>query len=132
MMTEFVTVELPEKPSHIAPDGSEIRALTSFAGKGGMAHCTLLPGQVSEAVTHRTVEEIWYFLQGRGEVYRKQGEREEVTAVYPTLTLTIPLGTHFQFRNTGDEPLCFVIVTMPPWTGKDEAVRVVDYWTPHK
>jgi mannose-6-phosphate isomerase-like protein (cupin superfamily) len=48
--------------------------------------------------------------------------------VSPGLTLSILLGTHFQFRNTGATPLRFVIVTMPPWPGKDEAVRVGDHW----
>ncbi len=33
-----------------------------------------------------------------------------------------------QFRNTGDEDLCFVIVTMPPWPGAEEARRVTDHW----
>jgi mannose-6-phosphate isomerase-like protein (cupin superfamily) len=128
---DFTTAALPQDANNLAPDGSEIRKLVSVSA-GNMAHCTLHPGQVSEAVTHKTVEEVWYFLQGRGQVYRKQGEHEEITEVYPSISLTIPLGTHFQFRNTGDEPLCFVIVTMPPWSGADEAVRVPDYWTPHK
>ncbi len=127
-MSDFTTVELPEKPNYLAPDGSEIRLLASVEA-GNMAHCTLHPGQVSKAVKHKTVEEIWYFLQGRGEVYRQQGESTEVVDVVAGVSLTIPLGTQFQFRNTGDEPLCFVIVTMPPWTGADEAVRVEDYWT---
>jgi len=44
-----------------------------------MAHCTLLAGGVSKPVHHRTVEEIWYCVEGDGEVWRKQGDREEVT-----------------------------------------------------
>jgi len=35
--------------------------------------------------------------------------------------LTIPVRTRFQFRNTGETPLRFVIVTLPPWPGQDEA-----------
>lgn len=128
----FTTTQLPAMPNYLAPDGSEIRTLVR-AGDGSMAHCTLHPGQVSEAVRHKTVEEIWYFLQGRGKVYRKQGGRHEETDVYPGISLTIPLGTHFQFRNTGDEPLCFVIVTLPSWPeNAEETVRVADYWTPSK
>jgi mannose-6-phosphate isomerase-like protein (cupin superfamily) len=80
------------------------------------------------AVTHRTVEEFWFILAGRGQVWRKQGEREEVTKVEPGMALTIPLGTHFQFRSERDAPLDFVIVTMPPWPGDHEAVRVRDHW----
>jgi mannose-6-phosphate isomerase-like protein (cupin superfamily) len=44
------------------------------------------------------------------------------------VSLTIPRGAHFQFRNTGDAPLGIVLVTMPPWPGEQEAVRVDDHW----
>lgn len=128
-MPDFETRLTPENVDVIAPDGSEIRLLVTAKG-GSMAHCTLPPGAVTLAVTHKTVEEVWYFLEGEGQVWRKQGEREEVTEVRPGLSLSIPLGTHFQFRNTGTSALRFVIVTMPPWPGDDEAQRVADYWLP--
>jgi mannose-6-phosphate isomerase-like protein (cupin superfamily) len=111
----------------LAPDGSKIRLLVSTS-RGSMVHCTLPPGGVSKAVTHRTVEEVWYFLEGTGQVWRKSGGEDEVLEVSADVSLSIPLGTHFQFRNTGDAPLRFVIVTMPPWPGAQEAVRVADYW----
>ena len=44
--------------------------------------------------------------------------------------LTIPLGTHFQFRSLGPEPLAAVAVTMPPWPGPGEAVPVPGTWSP--
>ena len=110
-----------------APDGSEIRLLHELRG-GGLSECTLPPGGVSAAVTHRTIEEIWLFTEGSGQVWRKQGDRESVTDVSPGVSLTIPLGTHFQFRNMGEWPLKFVISTMPPWPGEYEAPRVPDYW----
>jgi len=68
------------------------------------------------------VEEIWYFLAGQ--VWRKQDDREKVVDVHPGLSLTIPAETHFQFRNTGDEPLQFIIAAMSPWPGEDEAVAL--------
>ena len=120
------TVRLPEK-YELAPDRSEIRPLLSMR-RGGLAHCTLAPHGISLAVEHRTIEEIWYFLHGRGQVWRKQGDREEVVDVGPNTCLTIPTGTHFQFSNTGEDPLCFIIATMPPWDGEEEAVRVQDHW----
>jgi hypothetical protein len=43
-------------------------------------------------------------------------------------SLNIPLGTRFQFRNTGAEPLCFIIATLPPWPGEDEAITQVGHW----
>ena len=111
----------------LAPDGSEIRFLPQVP-EGSMVHCTLPPGAVTLAVTHRTVSELWYVLAGAGELWRRQGERAEVTQLHPHTAHSIPLGTEFQFRNPGVEPLTFVIVTMPPWPGMDEAVRVEDYW----
>ena len=111
----------------LAPDGSEIRLLPGVCAASA-AHCTLPAGGTSRAVHHQTVEEIWYFLEGRGQVWRRQGDREQVVDVEPGVALTIPLGAHFQFRNTGTGPLAFFIVTMPPWPGPHEAVRVKDYW----
>ena len=111
----------------LAPDGSEIRLLPQTTG-GSMVHCTLPPGAVSLAVVHRTVDELWYVLAGAGELWRRQGQEEQVEALLPHTAHSIPLGTHFQFRNPGPEPLSLVIVTMPPWPGMDEAVRVADHW----
>ena len=121
------TKRLPRRHDCLAPDGSEIRLLAATS-RGSCVHCTLAPGAVSLAVTHRTVDEIWYFLRGSGEVWRKFGDREEVVEVAAGMCLTIPCGAHFQFRNTGRIPLRFVLVTMPPWPGEVEAVLVPDYW----
>jgi len=95
-----------------------------------MAEFALAAGQVAAAVTHRTVEEIWYVLSGRGEMWRRQGSHEQVIALEPGVCLTIPLGVHFQFRALGDGPLRVLGVTMPPWPGGDEAIRVSGPWTP--
>lgn len=121
------TKRLPEPYDTIAPDGSEIRLLPATA-RASMVHCTLPAGGVSQAVAHRSVEEIWFFLEGEGQVWRSQDGVEEVTDVRPGTGLTIPLGTHFQFRGTSAAPLRFLIATMPPWPGDDEAYRVPDHW----
>jgi mannose-6-phosphate isomerase-like protein (cupin superfamily) len=89
-----------------------------------MAHCTLPPGNVSQAVKHKTIDEIWYCLQGQGQIWRKQDEPGKVVNIRPGICLTIPTGTVFQFRNIGEEPLCFIIATMPPWPGNDEVITV--------
>jgi mannose-6-phosphate isomerase-like protein (cupin superfamily) len=60
---------LKTDPDYSAPDGSEIRLLLNVKG-GGLAHCTLPPAATTLAVRHRTVEEIWYFLDGTGEVWK--------------------------------------------------------------
>ena len=38
----------------------------------------------------------------------------------PDLCLTIPAGTSFQFRATGDSPLSAFAVTMPPWPARSD------------
>ncbi|HEY7648659.1 MAG TPA: cupin domain-containing protein [Methylomirabilota bacterium] len=126
-MTIFKTKRVPAARDAVAPDGSDVRVLLGLDA-GGMAHFELGPGRTSTAVTHRTVEEIWFFLSGRGEMWRKQDGREEIVPVESGVCLTIPLGTHFQFRSLGPEPLAAVGVTMPPWPGEGEAVMVRGKW----
>lgn len=126
-MTEFTTGTLPREPDVVAPDGSDVRILLGLAG-GGMAHFELAPGKTSKAVRHRTVEEIWYILRGVGQMWRRQDGREEIVELSQGTCLTIPLGTEFQFRSSGNEPLSAVAITMPPWPGEDEAVLVEGHW----
>jgi mannose-6-phosphate isomerase-like protein (cupin superfamily) len=125
--SSFATRQLGEEYDVLAPDTSEIRLLVGTS-RGSLAHGTLPPGRVSLAVAHRTVEEVWYVTAGRGQVWRKQGDYETVVDVAAGTALTIPTGVHFQFRTIGPEPLCFVMWTMPPWPGEQEAIRVPDHW----
>jgi mannose-6-phosphate isomerase-like protein (cupin superfamily) len=126
-MTAFATLRLPAQPTVVAPDGSDVRVLLGLPG-GSMAHFELAAGKVSAAVTHRTVSEVWYVLSGAGEMWRKQGEREEVVPLQPGVCLTIPLGTHFQFRASATQPVAAIAITMPPWPGESEAVMVPGRW----
>lgn len=128
-MTPYDTTRLPVNRTTVAPDGCDVRVLLALP-RGSMAHFSLAPGTTSAAVTHRTVEEIWFFLSGRGEMWRTQAGREEITRVEPGACLTIPLGTHFQLRALGAEPLAAVAVTMPPWPGLAEAEVVPGKWEP--
>jgi mannose-6-phosphate isomerase-like protein (cupin superfamily) len=127
--TDFVTTSVPACADAIAPDGSEVRLLPRLA-RGGMAHFTLAAGTTSRAVTHRTVEEIWYCVAGRGEMWRSAEGHEEVVTLAPGVAITIPLGTRFQFRAAPDGPFRAVGVTMPPWPGDDEGVVVEGPWEP--
>ena len=129
-MTAFESHQVAADYDLLAPDGSEIRLLHSMPGASAV-HCSLPVAAVSLPARHRTVAEIWYFLAGRGQVWRRQAKREEVLEVRAGISLTIPLGTSFQFRNTGDAPLEFIIVTMPPWPGADEAILLdAGKWPP--
>jgi len=128
-MRDFATKQMSTTPEHVAPDGSDVRELLSLQG-GGMAHFELAAGQTSIAVAHQTVEEIWFFLGGRGQMWRRQVAREQIVDVYAGVSITIPQGTCFQFRSEGPDPLAAVGVTMPPWPGMDEAVEVDGIWEP--
>jgi len=110
-----------------APDGSAVRVLCATA-RGSMISFTLAPGAVSRPVAHRTVEEIWYVVVGRGQLWRKRDAVEEVVGLAPGVSLTIPVGTEFQFRNDGDGPLQIVAITMPPWPGGGEAIAAKGAW----
>ena len=122
------TNRLPGGYTAIAPDCSEIRELVGVDG-GSMVHCKLPMGKTSIAVAHKTVEEVWYVLHGRGQVWRAQNGGESIFDVSPGTALTIPLGASFQFRNVGAEDLCLIIVTIPPWPGEDEAYQVEGPWS---
>jgi mannose-6-phosphate isomerase-like protein (cupin superfamily) len=63
-------------------------------------------------------------------MWRSAGDVAEIVELSPGICLTIPLGTHFQFRSLGPDPLAAVAVTMPPWPGEDEAVFVDGPWDP--
>jgi mannose-6-phosphate isomerase-like protein (cupin superfamily) len=123
----FETKKLGENMDAHAPDGSEIRILLELAG-ASMAHCQLPVGAVTQAVKHRSVEELWYVLAGKGEVWRKMGELEETTVLEAGVSVTIPLGTTFQFRNIGDGLFQMILVTLPPWPGADEAIVQENHW----
>ncbi len=124
----FKTMDLPEAYER-APDGSLIRPLHEYE-EGGVAHCTLPEACVSRAVRHGTASEIWYFIEGEGELWRRLGDREETVRVEPGVSITIPVHTSFQFRNTGSVALRFLCFTMPRWPGFDEAEFVEGPWEP--
>ena len=128
-MRAFETRALGEQPDASAPDGTAVRLLLSLAG-GSMAHFELPAGAVSHAVTHRTVEEIWFVVSGRGAIWRSQGGVESTDPLGPGTSLTIPLGTAFQFRADAGSALAFVAITMPPWPGMDEAAPAQGPWAP--
>jgi mannose-6-phosphate isomerase-like protein (cupin superfamily) len=125
----LATKTLGAQPDATAPDGTAVRLLLDLAG-GSMAHFELPAGAVSHAVTHRTVEEIWYVLSGRGSLWRRFGGVERIEALAPGTAVTMPLGTAFQFRANEDAPLAFLATTMPPWPGMDEALPAAGPWAP--
>ena len=86
----FVTRLRNNKPDAIAPDGSEVRILATTA-RGSMAEFLLPPGQISIAVAHHTVEEVWFFTQGQGQLWRKNEKAEEIVQIRLGLSISIPM-----------------------------------------
>lgn len=127
MTNDFITRQLAEQPDAMAPDGSEVRLLAATL-RGSMAQFSLPTGGISVAVCHRTVEELWYFTSGSGKLWRKSKTAEETIDVHPGVSISIPVGCHFQFRCDSSGPLQAIGVTMPPWPGMDEAIVVAGIW----
>jgi mannose-6-phosphate isomerase-like protein (cupin superfamily) len=120
-----------QAPDDTAPDGSEIRLLAGAAeGATRSSVCeALLPaGQLSRPLRHRTVEEVWYILEGHGRVWRCPPDAPPggvaPQPVAPGDTLVIPAGWSFQFAAPPDGPLRFLCLTVPPWPGEGETLPV--------
>lgn len=125
---EAITPPLPgtaHDADAVAPDGSEIRLLATQAQgatRASLCEVRLGPGAISRPVYHRTVEEIWYVVEGGGRVWRcPPGAQADSVEVKPGDTLVIPTGWQFQFRAAPQTGLRFLCYTIPPWPGPDEA-----------
>jgi mannose-6-phosphate isomerase-like protein (cupin superfamily) len=123
------SIRLPPDPDVTAPDGAEVRVLVA-SDRGSMAHFQLAAGETSHAVRHLEVEELWFVVEGGGEMWLG-GATPVTIALEPGVSLRIPPATPFQFRSTGPEPLAAVAVTMPPWPlDRVEAVAAEGPWSP--
>lgn len=120
---------LPSTSDAKSPAGADIRFIMDGA-TGNMIHSTVPPGQINRATVHRTVNEFWYILEGSGEIWRSDGSEERITSLRPGVSIDISVGTAFQYRNVGMEPLKLICVTMPPWPGDHEAVHLEGPWRP--
>ena len=92
---------LPIEPDEVAPDGAEVRLLARTEN-ASTAHFRVHPGQVTHAVMHRSIDEIWYVTTGEGEIWMSNTGA-------------------FQCRNSGRVDLDIIAVQVPPWPGDDEA-----------
>lgn len=120
---------LPVTPDAKSPAGADIRFIMD-GDRGNMIHSTVPPGQINRATVHATVSEFWHVLEGAGEIWRKDQLEERVTPLVPGVSIDIPTGTAFQYRNVGDQPLKFICISMPPWPGDHEATHLTGKWQP--
>lgn len=127
--TPHQTRLFPLRAGGDAPDTSEI-SLGPEVPEGGLALCRLPVGGTTKAVFHPRVEELWWVKGGRGELWRRLGDTEQFAPLLPGMAVSIPQGTSFQFRSTGDATLEIVIATMPRWDGGHDAVETQGPWQP--
>lgn len=114
---------LPPVPDAKSPAGADIRFVID-GPTGNMIHSTVPAGQINWASVHATVNEFWHLFSGTGETWRRDGVAERITELAPGVSIDIAVGTSFQHRGTGEAPLSFLCVTMPPWPGDHEATYV--------
>ena len=123
------TRPFPSTPDAHSPAGAEIRYLME-GETGSMIHATVPPGQVNRATVHATVSEFWHILSGRGLIWRRDAGAEETTVLEPGVSIDIPVGTAFQYRCAGVNPLEFLCISMPRWPGDEEATVIEGPWKP--
>ena len=121
--------QLPVLADAKSPAGADIRFIMD-GPTGNMIHSTVPPGQINRATVHATVSEFWFVLEGQGEIWRKDAAEERVTPLRSGVSIDIPVGTAFQYRNLGEVPLRFICISMPPWPGDTEAAHLAGVWQP--
>lgn len=116
-----------EEPDVVATDSSELVVLCR-TDRASMAHGMLRPGATSVAIVHRTVDELWFVVGGRAEIWRANGDDERIVEAAAGASIAIPCGVRFQYRTIGDEPFRFIMATIPAWPGDGEAVPTTGVW----
>ena len=100
-------------------DGSTIRELlglpTAPVRNQSLAEATLAPGQVTLRHYHREAEELYYVLEGSGEM-ELGGERARVS---PGDAILIPPGAWHEIRADAAGPLRFLCCCAPPYRHED-------------
>jgi mannose-6-phosphate isomerase-like protein (cupin superfamily) len=100
-------------------DGSTIRVLLDAALGGAanqsLAEAWLEPGQATERHYHARTEEIYFVLDGDGEM-EVDGDRRRVG---PGDAILIPPGAWHEIRAEGPEPLRFLCCCAPPYADAD-------------
>ena len=110
---------LADAESFVTADGSTIRELFGLPTGGvqhqSLAEATLAPGQATQRHYHRASEEIYFVLDGEGEM-ELDGERRGVSAGD---AVAIPAGSWHELRAEGDRPLRILCCCVPPYRHED-------------
>jgi mannose-6-phosphate isomerase-like protein (cupin superfamily) len=110
---------LTQAESFTTKDGSTIRELlglpTSSARNQSLAEATLPPGGATERHYHLESEEIYYLVEGTGEMELD----DERCPVAPGDAVLIPPGAWHQIRAAAGGPLRFLCCCAPPYRHED-------------
>ena len=110
---------LADAESFVTADGSTIRELFGLPTGGvehqSLAEATLAPGQATQRHYHRASEEIYFVLDGEGEM-ELDGERRPVSAGD---AVAIPAGAWHELRAEGERPLRILCSCAPPYRHED-------------
>jgi hypothetical protein len=85
-------------------------------------HGSARAGESSDNPCHG--ERVLVCSIGEGQIWRKDDAAEQTTVLEPGVSIDIPVGTAFQYRCTGLDPLQFLCITMPRWPGDQEATVI--------
>lgn len=104
----------------VSEHGEAVRELASPSiadlHRHSVAEVTIEPGGRSVRHYHRQQEEVYYILQGQGQMELD----DEVHSVQPGDTVIIPPLTRHLIRNTGTQDLVMVVTCAPAWSPEDE------------
>ena len=106
-------------PAFTTKDGSVIRELlahrNSVISKQSLAEARVAPGLETQPHYHPLTEEIYYILQGVGEMTIGK----EMQPVGPGDAIAIPPGAIHTIRNSGEQTLLFLCCCAPAYEHHD-------------
>ena len=109
-----------ENDGRMEPDicGQVIDLINSeISGSKNMSIATIFvdPGKESKMHFHKKMEEIYYILDGKGEI----NINGIVTKIKKGYAILLPVGSKHQIRNTGQKVLKFISVDSPSFEEND-------------
>ena len=112
-------IKISQAPPFRTKDGSEIRELlahrNSCIAKQSLAEARVAPGQRTTPHFHHQTEEIYYILEGSGEMRIGDESRD----VGPGDAIAIPPGAVHTILNTGSVTLTFLCCCAPGYEHED-------------
>ena len=104
---------------YVTKDGSLIREIIHPSirkdARMSLAEATVQEGCSTVLHLHRTSQEIYHILSGRGMMFLG----EEIFAVEPGDSILIMPGTSHRIESTGDQPLRILCCCNPPYDHED-------------